>query len=175
MLSWMFQHDYLDTYCFECLKCICFVFLYLHLFSAIEHVSHGKALKKYAHYYYYYYYYYHHYYYYILQLRTSNSFVHYQLQCQPLSPRLHKNFPRFSSFAFPVSHQPSCLFRNHTSGGGTLHAEFLLSHTRIHTNPFTVSKKSKSNSVFYNVSPTRLEDQFTSQTSLSQDTRHRQR
>ena len=44
MLSWMFQHDYLDTYYFECLICMCFVFLYLHLFSAIEHVSHGKAL-----------------------------------------------------------------------------------------------------------------------------------
>ena len=44
MLSWMFQHDYLDTYCFECLICMCFVFLYLHLFSAIEHVSHGKML-----------------------------------------------------------------------------------------------------------------------------------
>ena len=44
MLSWMFQHDYLDTYCFECLICMCFVFLYLHLFRAIEHVSHGKAL-----------------------------------------------------------------------------------------------------------------------------------
>ena len=44
MLSWMFQHDYLDTYSFECLICMCFVFLYLHLFSAIEHVSHGKAL-----------------------------------------------------------------------------------------------------------------------------------
>ena len=44
MLSWMFQHDYLDTYCFECLICMCSVFLYLHMFSAIEHVSHGKAL-----------------------------------------------------------------------------------------------------------------------------------
>ena len=44
MLSWMFQHDYLDTYCFECLICMRSVFLYLHLFSAIEHVSHGKAL-----------------------------------------------------------------------------------------------------------------------------------
>ena len=44
MLSWMFQHDYLDTYCFECLICMCFVFLYLHLFSAIEQVSHGKAV-----------------------------------------------------------------------------------------------------------------------------------
>ena len=36
MLSWVFQHDYLDTYCFECLICMCFVFLYLHLFSAIS-------------------------------------------------------------------------------------------------------------------------------------------
>ena len=43
-LSWMFQHDYLDTCCFECLICMCFVFLYLHLFSPAEHVSHGKAL-----------------------------------------------------------------------------------------------------------------------------------
>ena len=55
MLSSMLQHDYLDTYCFECLICMCFVFLYLQLFSAIEHVSHGKALYKYAHYYYYHY------------------------------------------------------------------------------------------------------------------------
>ena len=39
MLSWMFQHGYLDTYCFECLICMCFVFLYLDLFSATEHVS----------------------------------------------------------------------------------------------------------------------------------------
>ena len=45
MLSWMFQHDYLDTYCFECLKYMCFAFLYLHLFSATAHVSHGKALE----------------------------------------------------------------------------------------------------------------------------------
>ena len=44
MLSWIFQHDYLDTHCFERLICMCFVFLYLHLFSAIEHVSQGKAL-----------------------------------------------------------------------------------------------------------------------------------
>ena len=36
LLSWMFEHDYLDT--------CCFVFLYLHLFSATEHASHGKAL-----------------------------------------------------------------------------------------------------------------------------------
>ena len=44
MLSWMFQNDYLDTGCFECLVCMGFVFLYLHLFSAIEHFSHGKEL-----------------------------------------------------------------------------------------------------------------------------------
>ena len=44
MLIWKFQHDYLDTYCFECLICMYFVFLYLHLFSAIEHVSHGNVL-----------------------------------------------------------------------------------------------------------------------------------
>ena len=44
LLSWMFEHDCLDTYCFGCLLGMCFVFLYSHLFSAIEHVSHGKAL-----------------------------------------------------------------------------------------------------------------------------------
>ena len=44
MLNWMFQHDYLNTYCFECLICMRFVFLYLHLFSAVEHVSGGKVL-----------------------------------------------------------------------------------------------------------------------------------
>ena len=48
MLSWMFQHACLDNYCFECLICIFFFFflyfLYVHLFSAIVHVSHGKAL-----------------------------------------------------------------------------------------------------------------------------------
>ena len=32
------------TYCFECLICTRLVFLYLHLFSTVEHVSHGKAL-----------------------------------------------------------------------------------------------------------------------------------
>ena len=26
MLSWMFQHEYLDTCCFECLMCMCYVF-----------------------------------------------------------------------------------------------------------------------------------------------------
>ena len=26
----MFQHNCLDTYCFECLICVCCVFLYLH-------------------------------------------------------------------------------------------------------------------------------------------------
>ena len=29
---------------FECLIYMRFLFLYLHLFSAIEHVSHGKAV-----------------------------------------------------------------------------------------------------------------------------------
>ena len=29
--------------CFVCLTCMCFVFLYLHLFSAVEYVSHRKA------------------------------------------------------------------------------------------------------------------------------------
>ena len=29
---------------FECLICMRFLFLYLHLFNAIAHVSHGKAL-----------------------------------------------------------------------------------------------------------------------------------
>ena len=50
VLCWIFEHDYVDTCCFECLICMCFVFLYLHLFRAIEYVSHGKALQKYAHY-----------------------------------------------------------------------------------------------------------------------------
>ena len=36
---------------FECLICMRFLFLYLHLFSEIEHVSHGKVLQKYTHYY----------------------------------------------------------------------------------------------------------------------------
>ena len=44
LLSWMFEHDCLDICCFGCLICMCFVFLYLHLFSAIELVSHGKVL-----------------------------------------------------------------------------------------------------------------------------------
>ena len=41
ILSWMFQHDYLDTYCFGCLICICFVFEPV---QRDEHVPHGKAL-----------------------------------------------------------------------------------------------------------------------------------
>ena len=45
ILNWTF-HDYLDTCCFECLICMCFVFLYLHLFSAIEHVSHGRRSRN---------------------------------------------------------------------------------------------------------------------------------
>ena len=41
LLSWMFEHDSLDTCCFGVLYAHV---LYLHLFSAVEHVSHGKAL-----------------------------------------------------------------------------------------------------------------------------------
>ena len=44
LFSWIFQHDCFDTCCFEHLICMSFVFLYLHLFGATEHVSHGKAL-----------------------------------------------------------------------------------------------------------------------------------
>ena len=44
LLNWMFEQDCLGTCCSGCLICMSFVFLYLHLFSAIEHVSHGKAL-----------------------------------------------------------------------------------------------------------------------------------
>ena len=33
---------------FECLICMRFLFLHMHLFSAIEHVSSGKLLEKYA-------------------------------------------------------------------------------------------------------------------------------
>ena len=50
LLSWMFEHDCLDTCCIWCLICKGFVFFYLHLSSAAEHVSHGKALQKYPHY-----------------------------------------------------------------------------------------------------------------------------
>ena len=42
----MFQRDCLDSCCFECLIRMCFVFLYLHLCSVIEHVSHGKAPRN---------------------------------------------------------------------------------------------------------------------------------
>ena len=42
LLSWVFEQDFWDTCCFGCH--LCFVFLYLHLFSAVEHVSHGEAL-----------------------------------------------------------------------------------------------------------------------------------
>ena len=51
--------------------------LYLHLFSAIEHVSHGKALKKYIHYHNYYYYYHHHHHYY---------YYYYYYDVWPVSP-----------------------------------------------------------------------------------------
>ena len=41
---WRDWYDCLDTCCLGCLICMCFVFLYLPVFSAIEHVSHGKVL-----------------------------------------------------------------------------------------------------------------------------------
>ena len=44
LLSLMFAYDCLDTCCFACIICMCFIFLYVDLFSTIEHVSHGKAL-----------------------------------------------------------------------------------------------------------------------------------
>ena len=44
LLSWVLEHDCLDTYSFGCLICMYFAFLYLHLFRGIEHISYGKAL-----------------------------------------------------------------------------------------------------------------------------------
>ena len=44
LLSRMFEHDCLDACCFGYLICKCFIFLYLHLFSATENASHGEAL-----------------------------------------------------------------------------------------------------------------------------------
>ena len=57
LLSWLFEHGCLDTCCFGesynyavCVFFLCLfvvvivVVLYLHLFSAIEHVPHGKVL-----------------------------------------------------------------------------------------------------------------------------------
>ena len=46
LLSWMFEHGCLDMCCFRCPIHMCFIIWYLYLFSATEHVSHGKALKK---------------------------------------------------------------------------------------------------------------------------------
>ena len=40
LLTWMFEHDCLDTCSFGCLMHVS----YLHMFCAIEHVSRGKAL-----------------------------------------------------------------------------------------------------------------------------------
>ena len=46
LLSWILDHACLDTCSFGCLICMHFIFLYLYLFSAIEHVSREKALYK---------------------------------------------------------------------------------------------------------------------------------
>ena len=43
---WMFEHGCLDTCCIGCLICVCFIFWYLCLFSAIEHVSYGKGSRN---------------------------------------------------------------------------------------------------------------------------------
>ena len=43
-LSSTFEHNCVDTFRFGCLICMCFVYLCLKLFSAIEHVSRGKVL-----------------------------------------------------------------------------------------------------------------------------------
>ena len=51
VLSWMFEHGYLDICC-RCHICMCFIFWYLYLFSAVEHVLHRKALYRNNHYYY---------------------------------------------------------------------------------------------------------------------------
>ena len=39
----MFEYDYLDTCCLGCLVCMCSIFLYLHMFSTVEHVSHWEG------------------------------------------------------------------------------------------------------------------------------------
>ena len=49
----MFKHDCLDVSCFGCLISMCFIFLYFHLFSTTEDVSHERTLQKYNYYYYY--------------------------------------------------------------------------------------------------------------------------
>ena len=38
LISSTFENDCLDTCCLGCLICLCFIFLYLHLLNAIEHV-----------------------------------------------------------------------------------------------------------------------------------------
>ena len=55
MLFWVsYVHVFGGFFLFVCFVGF-FFFLYLHLFTANEHVSHGKALQKYAHYHYYFY------------------------------------------------------------------------------------------------------------------------
>ena len=44
LLSRTFEHACLDTCCLGRLVCTCFVFWYLQLFIAVEHLSHRKAL-----------------------------------------------------------------------------------------------------------------------------------
>ena len=102
----MFEHDCLDTCCFGCLICMRFKCLHLHLFSAIQHVSHGKALQKYTYYYYYYYHYYYYYYYYFyyyyILLLSSSSFLQFYIhqcpKCKKANKMLFHTF--FFSFLF---------------------------------------------------------------------------
>ena len=44
MLGWMFQHDYLDTYCFECLICMFFVFLPVQRMFHMERCSRNMLI-----------------------------------------------------------------------------------------------------------------------------------
>ena len=38
LLSWMFEHDCLDTQCFGCHVCMCFVFLFSYFISTNQFV-----------------------------------------------------------------------------------------------------------------------------------------
>ena len=46
MLSWVFQHDYLDTCCFECLICMCFIVLYFAPVSAQLSMFHMERRSR---------------------------------------------------------------------------------------------------------------------------------
>ena len=46
MLSWIFQHDYLDTYCFECLICMYFVYFCICTCSAQLSMFHMERRSR---------------------------------------------------------------------------------------------------------------------------------